>query len=560
MTQRKHPVFSGFLAVVWLAVAVVSVNAANPSFSALVWTNSAGVITPIKSPTNVVRITSGLADNATNAALVVGSQSAWSNEAAALLALRNTTNTVLHVGPFGGIAIGKNTPAVWGSYPGEGNYLLAFKDVSKGDLADWYVALGSTQAGTLVNYADVAFGGSTNVANFYIESATASTQTDWYFTADSTVGAQVLDLQGRVNGTYRVALWPSAPDDGSVPYVWDTSIVKTSGTLEATRNLGTNVFEVYWDGELSTWDLFVAHAKAGATDTPYLFDTDKTHTSGNLAEIANNGANKFTVGFAGSTSIGTSGEGFQFHFVDSTRTASTWFSSLGATANINVQNTGLSFQLTDTSGDQGVSLEPTVSSGSLPFLLRALQTQSSSNIFEVRNDTVQAFGVTSGNGIFIGNLTNQISRDSVNGNALIITNTGAGTGGLWVGTTNIIGELASKGTSGTWTPTLTSVANLAGTTAFQCQYQRVGNVVTFSGKLSADPSLAATSTQIGISLPIASDFSAEENAGGTAFAPAIAGQGAAIKADAINDRLQMQWVSGDITDQPMFFSGSYLVQ
>lgn len=111
--------------------------------------------------------------------------------------------------------------------------------------------------------------------------------------------------------------------------------------------------------------------------------------------------------------------------------------------------------------------------------------------------------------------------------------------------------------SGTYTPTLTNVANLAASTAYQCQYLRVGTVVTVSGKVDVDPTLAATSTQLGISLPIASNLGAAEDCAGTAFSPTIAGQGAAILGDAANNRAQMEWISGDITNQPMYFTFSY---
>ena len=34
---------------------------------------------------------------------------------------------------------------------------------------------------------------------------------------------------------------------------------------------------------------------------------------------------------------------------------------------------------------------------------------------------------------------------------------------------------------------------------------------------------------------------------------------AAIEADAANNRLSMQWISGDVTDQPMSFIAAYEV-
>jgi hypothetical protein len=114
-------------------------------------------------------------------------------------------------------------------------------------------------------------------------------------------------------------------------------------------------------------------------------------------------------------------------------------------------------------------------------------------------------------------------------------------------------------TSGTYTPTLTNVANLDASTAYGCQWSRVGSVVTVSGRVSVDPTLAATSTQLGLSLPVASNFTGAEQCAGAAFAPGVAGQGAAILADTANDRAQLQFVAGDVTNQDMYFSFTYIV-
>lgn len=113
--------------------------------------------------------------------------------------------------------------------------------------------------------------------------------------------------------------------------------------------------------------------------------------------------------------------------------------------------------------------------------------------------------------------------------------------------------------AGTYTPTLTNVANLDATTAYQCQYMRVGNTVTVSGKIDVDPTTTLTSTQVGISLPIASDIGAVEDVGGTAFCPTVANQGAAILGDATNNRAQMEWIAADVTNQPMYFTFTYQV-
>lgn len=114
--------------------------------------------------------------------------------------------------------------------------------------------------------------------------------------------------------------------------------------------------------------------------------------------------------------------------------------------------------------------------------------------------------------------------------------------------------------AGAYTPVLTNVANLSASTAFSCQYLRVGGVVTVSGRVDVDPIAAATDTQLGIALPFASTFANANECAGTGVTPTIAGQSAAIKADVANGRATLQWLSGDITNQPMYFSFTYRVQ
>lgn len=110
--------------------------------------------------------------------------------------------------------------------------------------------------------------------------------------------------------------------------------------------------------------------------------------------------------------------------------------------------------------------------------------------------------------------------------------------------------------SGTYTPTLFNVANVAASTAYQCQYIRQGAIVTVSGKVDIDPT-AAASTQLGISLPVASNLGAQEDCAGTAAASGIAGMVAAIRGDAANNRAELVYVAVDLTNQPMYFTFTY---
>lgn len=113
--------------------------------------------------------------------------------------------------------------------------------------------------------------------------------------------------------------------------------------------------------------------------------------------------------------------------------------------------------------------------------------------------------------------------------------------------------------AGTYTPTLTNVANLDASTAYQCQYMQVGATVTVSGRVDIDPTTTVTSTQLGISLPVASNFGAVEDCAGVAAASAIASQSAAIQADAANNRAQLVYITTDVTNQPMYFTFTYQI-
>lgn len=130
-------------------------------------------------------------------------------------------------------------------------------------------------------------------------------------------------------------------------------------------------------------------------------------------------------------------------------------------------------------------------------------------------------------------------------------------GDLWLGGGLAIGLGAI--TSGTYTPTLTNVTNVAASTAYSCQYMRVGSVVTVSGIVDVDPT-ATGQTQLGISLPIASALpSAVTDVAGVAFSHQVAGQGAAIRPDAVNDRALMEWVASDLSNRSMLFTFTYVV-
>lgn len=112
--------------------------------------------------------------------------------------------------------------------------------------------------------------------------------------------------------------------------------------------------------------------------------------------------------------------------------------------------------------------------------------------------------------------------------------------------------------SGTYLPTLTAVTNVAASTAYNCQYIRVGNVVNVSGKLDVDPTLTGA-TLLGISLPIASTLSAAEKCSGVAASNSLVSESGAIDGDTVNNRAQMDWVTTSLANHSMYFDFQYLV-
>lgn len=114
--------------------------------------------------------------------------------------------------------------------------------------------------------------------------------------------------------------------------------------------------------------------------------------------------------------------------------------------------------------------------------------------------------------------------------------------------------------SGTYTPTLTNVTNIAASTSAKAQWMRVGNVVTVSGQVQIDATAATAYTQLGISLPIASNLALATDLSGTAACqsgPAIQLVGS-VKGDLTNDRAALEYfVGADAGNLPYSYHFTY---
>lgn len=117
--------------------------------------------------------------------------------------------------------------------------------------------------------------------------------------------------------------------------------------------------------------------------------------------------------------------------------------------------------------------------------------------------------------------------------------------------TTATAALATLGiVASTYTPTLTNVTNVDSSSASVTAYIRVGALVVLFGRVDANCTLAAsTASELGISIPIASDFANLSEAGGVGYTASLA-IGGAIGADTTNNRLRLRWESlstGNVT-------------
>lgn len=167
----------------------------------------------------------------------------------------------------------------------------------------------------------------------------------------------------------------------------------------------------------------------------------------------------------------------------------------------------------------------------------------------------------------------RINIDSTNigsGNSFeVAANTAAASGGTSLlvveetGAVTIPGTLdVSTGTGnigwGTYTPTLTNTTNVGAATAYLATYMRVGNTVTVAGQIDLDPT-ALGATELGISLPVASNFTTTLEMGGTAAALGVT-EVFGLSADATNDRAKMSGLAVSSANHQVAYHFTYQVK
>lgn len=166
-----------------------------------------------------------------------------------------------------------------------------------------------------------------------------------------------------------------------------------------------------------------------------------------------------------------------------------------------------------------------------PFQLRAINDDGSVPSSGIAMQVFRNGGSVQDVQLFVVSGTPRIKIES--SQITVATLTGTGTRTVTATSAGVLGA-GPVLTSGTWTPTLTGVANVDGTpTLLHSTYHQIGSVVYCQLTLSVDPTATATQTEVGVSLPVASNFTGSNDASGQGAGST--GNGKAVYVQAISD-------------------------
>lgn len=113
-------------------------------------------------------------------------------------------------------------------------------------------------------------------------------------------------------------------------------------------------------------------------------------------------------------------------------------------------------------------------------------------------------------------------------------------------------------TSGSYTPVATLGTNMASATSLSALYTRIGDIVTVSGRMTADPTAASAQTEVSITLPIASDIAASTDVEGVATAHLTTVSAAGfVYGDPTNNRAVIRFASPTTVALNLFYSFHY---
>jgi hypothetical protein len=171
----------------------------------------------------------------------------------------------------------------------------------------------------------------------------------------------------------------------------------------------------------------------------------------------------------------------------------------------------------------------------------------------------QNISVIGSSGITVAPGTSGLTIIGTNNQDFSETNSGQ----TWIESVNVTTEMLqslsdSVGTQ-TYTPTLTNGVNVDATGSHEFHYIKIGDIVYVSGAIDIDCNLVATTTRVGVDLPIASDFTDIYQLNGVGNSFAVAGLSGALFADTANDRATFEFVSTDNTSRQYNLMFSYKI-
>lgn len=479
-----------------------------------------------------------------------------------------TSSYVLLQSTGGNVGIGNTTPAALldvGTYNTSaytirtGTFVLQPYALNNGFIADnayynggWTrVTTGYVSGLQYINGQILMFNATTGSGAF---TQTPVFKSDYANSGTVALGGNISQTSGDYTGSKMVVLGTGNVGIGTTA---PASLFNVSGTPVATANYGmVSIGGGAWDGVTSGFFT--------GTSTGAVFAINGTNsTSFNLVDIQRAGSRKFLINSRGAITVtptGVNGGEPTFSLTPATQSSITAeFNNLLFAAN---QAT-----ITGSYATQRFNLfnQQTITAGS------ALTVTNASNF--VINGAPKAAGsalITTSSALRIDAGASLTSAVTTGYGLYVDPPTGAGTNyaALFNGAVNITSSLQCDAVvndtglaAGTFTPTRSAEANLdANVTTTEGQYMRVGNTVTFSGRITnVDPTLTATITTFEITLPVASNIGAIEDLAGTAVCGSIAGMSIEIFGSVANNTAVFKLISTDITAQSISYTITYQV-
>jgi hypothetical protein len=339
-----------------------------------------------------------------------------------------------------------------------------------------------------------------------------------------------------------------------IPYGNGTSALQTSANLTFNGTTLTNTGNAIIADNSANAALRITQTGAGNAllvedsanpdSTPFVIDTNGRVITGNLSSVGDVGTLGATFNRIQVVSTGLVGQSITRW--DATANAPYFVfgkSRSGTVGAYSIVSSGDSLGIIEFAGDDGTDLVTTAAS-----ITAAVDGTPGVNDMPGR----LVFSTTA------DGASTPTERMRIASTGLVTLAAGSG---LSIARTAVTAPAATDGNlfSGTYTPTLTNTTNIDASTASVCQYMRVGNVVTVSGRVEIDPT-AAGRIALGMSLPIASNLGAATQAGGTfASVNTTTVNVGSISGDSTNDRAFFDGVVAVTVNTIFHFSFTYLV-